>query len=488
MRSGGLALLLVLALAGPAQAAPRLVALGSFQSPTFAAGPAGDASRVFVTERAGRVRLVLDGVARSTPFLDISADTSSASQERGLLSLAFAPDYAMSGRLFVYLTALPSHAIEVREYRRSLSDPNVADPASERVLLTIPHPDASNHNGGQLQFGPDGKLWLATGDGGGGNDQFGHSQDLSSWLGKLIRLDPAAPAPELVARGLRNPWRFSFDRTTGQLVIADVGQGAMEEVDVGVADNYGWPCYEGTTKRTSTPASCDSGAALPVLTKTHTGDGFCAIVGGYVVRDAGLPTLAGRYVYGDNCATGLRSVDLADPSGDAAVGLSVLSLSAFGEDGCGRILVVSLSGPVSRLVDGTPAPCGDPAPTPTTTPTPTRTPTETASPTPTPLAVASPTPPPLPVAARPCALSVRITGLASLGRRRYLSVAVRADEPCRATISARGFRTTTVPLVPGARSVVKLRLDRRRALPRTVAVRVAAPDARTLTTSVRVRR
>ena len=127
----------------------------------------------------------------------------------------------------------------------------------------------------------------------------------------------------MVARGLRNPWRFSFDRANGSLVIGDVGQGEFEEIDVGVAGNYGWPCFEGTTRRTATPASCDSGTAAPVLTKSHSGDGFCSITGGYVVRDPGLPTLLGRYVYGDFCASGLRSVDLAEPGlgrGRRAVG------------------------------------------------------------------------------------------------------------------------------------------------------------------------
>ena len=140
-------------------------------------------------------------------------------------------------------------------------------------------------------------------------------------------------------------------------MLADVGQGEVEEVNVGAAANYGWPCWEGTTKRASNPA-CDTGPAMPVLTKNHGDDGFCSITGGYVVRDPGLPTLAGRYVYGDFCARALRSVDLANPGGDASTGLSVEQLSSFGEDACGRVLVVSLAGPVYRLVDGTPSPCG----------------------------------------------------------------------------------------------------------------------------------
>ncbi len=248
----------------------------------------------------------------------------------------------------------------MREYRRSAADPDVADPATARLLFSVRHDAAGNHNGGQLQFGPDGKLWLATGDGGA---NAAAAQDPASLLGKLIRLDPAGGAPEVLARGLRNPWRFSFDRATGQLVLADVGDGAVEEVNVGLAANYGWPCWEGTSAHGSDPA-CNTGTAPPVLEKTHNGDGFCSIVGGYVVRDPGLPTLLGRYLYGDYCSDGLRSVDLANVAGDAAVGLSVGSLSSFGQDACGRILVVSLSGPVYRLLDGAPSACAPAAPGP----------------------------------------------------------------------------------------------------------------------------
>ncbi|HET6548670.1 MAG TPA: PQQ-dependent sugar dehydrogenase, partial [Solirubrobacter sp.] len=322
-------------LAAPAQAAPELVPVGDFANPTYATAPASEPGRVFVTERAGRVMLV-DGDDVTT-FLDLTAITLSSYEERGLLSMAFAPDHATSGRFYAYLTSKPAGDIEIREYTRSAANPDVADPASGKLLLSIPHTDAPNHNGGQLQIGPDGKLWLATGDGGGGNDQFGHSQDPESLLGKLIRLDGT---PQVMARGLRNPWRFAFT-PDGTIVIADVGQGEWEEIDVGLADNYGWPCWEGTERHASSPESCDTGTAMPVLQHAHA-EGFCAIVGGYVVRDPGLPTLAGRYVYGDNCHQQLRSVELGEPATDAPVGLSVDRLSSFGEDACGRVLVVSL--------------------------------------------------------------------------------------------------------------------------------------------------
>jgi glucose/arabinose dehydrogenase len=353
MRAAWLALALALVPATPAHAAPELVKAGDFEAPTYATAAPGDASRIFVTEQPGRVRLIRDGVVRPQPFLDVSAITQTGG-ERGLLSAAFAPDYATSGRFYVYLTATAAASasgageLQVREYRRSAANPDVADPATARILLAIPHNEAGNHNGGQLQFGPDGKLWLATGDGGTGG---AHAQDEASLLGKLLRIDAAAPGAvgEVVGRGLRNPWRFSFDRATGQIMIADVGENAFEEVDVGapVGTDFGWPCWEGTSSRSTDP-DCATGTTFAVVQKSHSSDGFCAIVGGYVVRDPGLPTLAGRYVYGDNCATGLRSVDLANPAADAAVGLTVPALSSFGEDSCGRILVVSLSGPVYR--------------------------------------------------------------------------------------------------------------------------------------------
>src|SRR3954451_24450062 len=279
--SRSLALLLA-----PASAAPSLVTGGDFSSPTYAPGAPDSPDRVFVTERAGMVRVVDGGVVKS--FLDLTSVALTDGSERGLLSLAFAPDYASSGRFYVYMTVNAASAvsgtdgeIQVREYRRSASDPDAADPAGARLLLSIPHNEAPNHNGGQLQFGPDGKLWLGTGDGGGGNHQLGHAQDPSSLLGKLIRLDPAAPAPEIVAVGLRNPWRFSFDRATGLLTIGDVGQGKYEEIDAGLAANYGWGGLEGTHVGPTPPPRCASGTAIPVLEKPHPD--FCSIIGGYVV-------------------------------------------------------------------------------------------------------------------------------------------------------------------------------------------------------------
>jgi glucose/arabinose dehydrogenase len=433
--------------AAPAKAAPALVQIGSFSSPVYAASPPGDGSRVFVVERGGRVQLMVEGVTQPTPFLDLSSITESGYQEQGLLSIAFAPDYATSGRFYVYLTVTTAASvsgtdgeIQVREYRRSAANPNVADPATERLILSIRHSDAQNHDGGQLQFGPDGKLWLGTGDGGGADNQFGHAQDPSSLLGKLIELDPtqASPAPTILAVGLRNPWRFSFDRSTGQLVIGDVGQGQYEEVDVGLGANYGWPCKEGLAAYKSDPGCANATLTDPVLVRPHSSDHVCAIVGGYVVRDPALPTLAGRYLYGDNCDPDLRSADLSNaPATDAATGLQVTALSSFGEDACGRILVVSLNGPVYRLVDGQVGPCA---------------------------AAPAPTPTPAPVAG--CKLSARVSGLRSVRRRHRLTVSMATDKACTATVGAAiahvaHFRSAHHSLAPGKRTLFRLRLTSR---------------------------
>jgi hypothetical protein len=459
--------ILLLALAAPASAAPTLAKLGDFKQPTYATSPPGDPNRVFVTERAGFVRLVADGTPTPGAFLDLSASTQSGYEEQGLLSIAFPSDYATSGRFFVYLTVTGAASVsgtdgelQVREYHRSAADPNVADPAGFRVLMAVPHTDAQNHDGGQLQFGPDGKLYAGTGDGGGANDQFAHAQDPGSLLGKLLRFDVnSAAGPEILARGLRNPWRFSFDRQTGQIVIGDVGQNEVEEIDVGFAANYGWPCFEGDRRNVSDPGCASGGTAGPFLTHTHDGDGFCSITGGYVVRDPGLPTLNGRYLYGDFCQGDLRSVSLADASTDAATGLSVANLSSFGEDACGRIFVVSLDGPVFRLVDGAPSPCGPAAPPPDT---------------------------------KACRLTVRITGVNSIRKRHFLTVSLRSDERCKATVTAKikhvvQFRRAVKTLVAGRRTVLKLKLSQkgRRAYSRglrkhkrlRVGVRIRAVDA-----------
>ena len=346
----------------------KLKRVGRFDSPTFVTAPPGDRKRLFVVERAGRIRIVMGGRKLGTPFLDISSNVRTDS-ERGLLSMAFAPDYRKSRRFYVYFTDKTGD-IHIQEFKRSSGSRNRADAGSGRNLLTIAHREFSNHDGGQLQFGPDGYLYAGIGDGGSGGDPHNHGQSLNTHLAKLLRIDPRhgspysvkgnpfasrkGALPEIWAYGLRNPWRFSFDRSTGDLVIADVGQDSEEEVDFarrgrGKGANYGWNVFEGGRRYRSGSAP---GAVKPRVTHSHD-DGYCSITGGYVVRDRSLGSLYGRYVYGDFCKTGLRSVKLGrsgGASGDRAVpGVSVSSVASFGEDARGRVYVVSLEGGVSRL-------------------------------------------------------------------------------------------------------------------------------------------
>jgi glucose/arabinose dehydrogenase len=356
-----------------AAAAPgvRLVRVGGFDAPLLVTAPPGDRSRVMVVEQGGVVRLLRGGRLLERAFLDISGRVT-AGGEQGLLGLAFAPDYEQSGRFYVYYTDREQRQV-VAEFRRAAGG-DEADPGSARIVMRMADPEA-NHNGGHLAFGPDGLLYIGTGDGGGADDQHGrrgNGQSLSSLLGKLLRIDPRAsgdrayripPGNPFVSRagarteiysyGLRNPWRFSFDRRTGDLAIGDVGQNAVEEIDFarrgrarGV--NYGWRPWEGRRRNFDEPAAR---AVFPVLTKSHDA-GWCSITGGHVVRDPELPALAGRYVYGDFCLGQIRSATLR-PGGarnDRSLGLTrVENLSSFGEDASGRVYVTSLEGPVYRL-------------------------------------------------------------------------------------------------------------------------------------------
>jgi glucose/arabinose dehydrogenase len=354
-----------------AQAAPvTLAKVGDFSSPVYVTAPPGDTSRVFVVQRTGSIALVKNG-AIST-FADLSARVLSG-DERGLLSMAFAPDYATSGLFYVYYTARsPTGQITIEELRADRADPDRADPSYARVLLTIPHDKQSNHNGGQLQIGRDGFLYAGTGDGGSGGDPSANAQDVTPAppsvvgsvnhdyrLGKLLRMDRATGAFSIFAYGLRNPWRFSFDRATGDLIIGDVGQDHYEEVDFASAAalapgvppaNYGWSTYEGVhTYPAGGAAGGAAGTVLPVIEYPH--GPACSITGGYVVRDPALPALIGQYVYGDFCTGRLRAVRLRPGSarGDHALGLRVPSLTSFGEDDAGHVYGTSFQGGVFRL-------------------------------------------------------------------------------------------------------------------------------------------
>ena len=378
MRKGVLIGLIAAALAAPTPASgATLDQIGSFSSPVFVTSDPGNADRLFVVEQGGRI-ILSQGGATST-FADLTSLVLSGG-ERGLLSMAFATDFASSGRFYVYYTSRPSGDIQVDQFTASGSG---VDLASRRPIITIPHPGFANHNGGQLQVGPDGMLYLATGDGGGGGDPNGNAQNLDSLLGKVLRIDPRASgssayavppdnpfvggpgADEIWSYGLRNPYRFSFDRGTGAVAIGDVGQGQWEEVDydpgpnAGRGDNFGWNCREGA-HTFSTSGRCAGAGPFtePIFEYSHASGG-CSITGGYVVRDESLGDLFGRYVYADYCAGQIRSLVPGTPSasGDRSEGLSVSSPSSFGEDTCGRLYVVSHRGPVHRLVGDAPSSC-----------------------------------------------------------------------------------------------------------------------------------
>jgi glucose/arabinose dehydrogenase len=329
-------------------AAVQLDQVGRFENPVYVASPPGDNDRLFVVERPGRIRIVKDGKVNSTPFLDISSSVACCA-ERGLLSMAFAPDYATSRRFFVYYTDNTGD-IRIVEYRAS-SDADRADAGSARSIVRIGHRRFPNHNGGQLQFGPDGLLYAGTGDGGGAGDPLRNGQNSRSRLGKLLRINPSTRRVSIYSKGLRNPFRFSFDRSTGDIVIGDVGQDKVEEIDFkrrGKARgaNFGWSVFEGTRRFRSGSVR---GHDKPVIQHTHSA-GWCSIIGGYVVRDRDSD-LFGRYVYGDFCKGELYSARLGSrgASGVRPVGVSVPNLSSFGEDAAGHVYATSLGGAVYRL-------------------------------------------------------------------------------------------------------------------------------------------
>jgi glucose/arabinose dehydrogenase len=322
---------------------------------------AGD-TRLFITEQIGTVRIYDALGLRAAPFLDIRSIVL-AEGERGLLSVAFHPQYRNNGIFFVYYTNQNGDN-NLARYKVT-SDPDRADAASGAVLLTIPHPTFANHNGGQLQFGPDGFLYIGTGDGGSGGDPNNNAQNLNQLLGKILRIDvdhgspyaipssnPFATRPgargEIWAYGVRNPWRFSFDRITGDLWIGDVGQDAFEEVDFQAAtsiggENYGWRKMEGQHCYNPSSNCVDAGVVFPLLEYSHAG-GACSISGGYRYRGTQIPSLKGAYLYGDYC-TG--TISKAEQSGtnwlSSTLFATTLRISAFGEDLSGELYVMDVA-------------------------------------------------------------------------------------------------------------------------------------------------
>jgi hypothetical protein len=338
--------------------------------PLYLTSPPGD-SRLFIVERGGAIRVRTTEGFAAEPFLDLTGQVSTDG-EQGLLGLAFPPDYSTSGRFVVHYTNLEG---DTRVSRFQVSaDPNRADPASEILLFAADQP-FSNHNGGQVVFGPGGFLYIGLGDGGASGDPDGRGQRLDEPLGSILRIDPAGglpyavppdnpftqtpgALPEIWSLGLRNPWRFSFDRATGDLYIGDVGQNQWEEVDYSPAGegagrgvNYGWDLMEGPQCFQS--ADCDrTGLALPVLEYDH-GTG-CSITGGYVYRGAVIPELQGHYFYGDFCAGFVRSFRVEAGAAVDQFDWPTLrpggTIVSFGEDAAGELYVLTGEGRVLKIV------------------------------------------------------------------------------------------------------------------------------------------
>ena len=378
--------LAMLAAAGASAQAATLQSIGSFSEPTYVTSDPGNPNRLFVVQRKGKIMQVENGAVSEFANLE-SVVSNPIAGEQGLLSIALAPDFDSSGRLFAFYTGreAPWPEIHLGELRASGQTASFV-----RDLLKIPHPTQGNHYGGQLGFGPEGLLFISTGDGGGSDDELHNAQDKTSLLGKILRIDvsstvlsyavpPANPFASsananerlVFAYGLRNPYRFSFDRLDHDLVIGDVGQSAREEVDwapaaanLGIGRNYGWNCREGRLPGPATDPGCSPIASFiePAFDYPHTDPGGgaahgAAIIGGYVVRDPGLPELAGRYLYGDLNGE-IRSLVLSEAfSSDRSENLNVANLNSFGEDSCGRVYAVSGNGPVYRLAGPTPNTC-----------------------------------------------------------------------------------------------------------------------------------
>jgi uncharacterized repeat protein (TIGR03806 family) len=348
-----------------------------FDRPVFLCAVPDGSGRVVVVEQPGRVRVFPNSAATTTTatLLDLTARVQFGGEE-GLLGFAFHPDFAANGWLYVYYTAPGPRRSVISRFRISASDPNAADPSSEQVLLEVPQPFA-NHNSGALAFGPDGKLYVACGDGGSGNDPFDHGQDLTTILGSILRLNddgsvpgdnpfagaPGGARPEIWAYGLRNPWRMSFDRVTGALWAGDVGQGAIEEIDViERGANYGWRVFEGTRSNVNPQNVPASAFTAPVHEYGH--DLGASVTGGYVYRGSAVPALTGSYVYGDFVSGRIWALvfDGTQAVGNVQIATTV-GPASFGEDANGELYVCCFDGRIRRFAPdaSTPAVTAPPA-------------------------------------------------------------------------------------------------------------------------------
>jgi glucose/arabinose dehydrogenase len=338
------------------------------EQPVYATHAGDNSGRLFVVEKRGRIIILRDGAPAETPFLDISDRVGSSGSDQGLLSVAFHPQFAQNGRFFVDYTDRSGDTV----ISRFQANGDAADPDSETVLLKIDQPYA-NHNGGLVLFGPDNYLYIGMGDGGSGGDPQGNGQNRQALLGKMLRIDVdggepyGIPSdnpwptggdarPEVWAYGLRNPWRFSFDRANGDLYIADVGQGEYEEIDVqragsAAGQNYGWNIAEGSHCFRS--QSCDTNGLLAPVAEYDHSQG-CSITGGYVYRGAAFPSLQGLYFYGDYCSGKVWVLSETSPGRWEQRELlqSDASISSFGEDQAGELYLTDLSGKLYQVVEG----------------------------------------------------------------------------------------------------------------------------------------
>ncbi|MBF8259633.1 MAG: hypothetical protein HW377_2007, partial [Actinobacteria bacterium] len=334
---------------------------GGFAQPVHVAHAGDGSGRIFVVEQTGRIRILDNGAVLPTPFLDIASRVASVG-EQGLLSVAFPPGYPAKRYFYVYYTPVPGDNTVVARYRVT-ADNNIADNTSETIVLRVPQP-FGNHNGGQLAFGPDGYLYIGKGDGGGGGDPLNSGQRTDTLLGKILRIDVESGAatyaipptnpflgmagvrPEIWALGLRNPWRFSFDRGTGDLYIGDVGQGAVEEIDVQpagdrVGRNYGWNIMEGDSCYPIGTVGCNrTGLALPVFVYDHSLG--CSVTGGHVYRGSAFPSLRGVYLFGDFCSGRIWGIRKNGAAWDnALLADTTLLISTFGEDEAGNVYLAN---------------------------------------------------------------------------------------------------------------------------------------------------
>jgi hypothetical protein len=330
----------------------KVVASG-LSAPVYVTAPPGDTHRLFVVEKTGTIRIIRDGSLLATPFLNIRALVSTGS-EQGLLSMAFDPHYATNGRFYVFYTNTAGN-IRIVRYRVG-ANPDVAAPASRKVLWSVSHSAHSNHNGGQLQFGPDGRLYIGIGDGGSEGDPNLYGQNLHVPYAKIWRLNVsvAGSAPRIYAYGLRNPWRFSFDSQTGNLWIGDVGQNSWEEIDflragVTAGTNFGWSYYE--ARQVYKPQAINrSRLVFPAAFYSHAFG--CAVIGGYVYRGSAIPSLRGDYLFSDECSGRVWFKTSRTATKHILTGISqkVTQVTSFGQDASGELYLTSLNGTVYELV------------------------------------------------------------------------------------------------------------------------------------------